>query len=87
MAITREHKLKEDGMNSSIKPKVILAGYFGAGNIGDEAILHTIINRLRSHLDILVLGYGYDIKKNDLHILFQASQVLDCALFLSHDLP
>lgn len=62
--------MKKDRTNSSIKPKVILAGYFGAGNIGDEAILYSIVNRLKSQLDILVLGYGYNEKKNDLEVKY-----------------
>jgi polysaccharide pyruvyl transferase CsaB len=62
--------LKKRRVNSSVKPKVILVGYYGAGNIGDEAILYSMLNRLRSHLDILVLGYGYNTKKNDLGIKY-----------------
>jgi polysaccharide pyruvyl transferase WcaK-like protein len=39
----------------SMKPKLIIVGFFGAGNVGDEAILYATIANLESYFDIDVL--------------------------------
>jgi polysaccharide pyruvyl transferase CsaB len=38
------------------KPKLVFAGYFGSGNIGDEAILLTQISLLKKNFDMAVLS-------------------------------
>ena len=40
-----------------MKPKLIIAGFFGAGNVGDEAILSVTIANLEPYFDIDILRY------------------------------
>jgi polysaccharide pyruvyl transferase CsaB len=41
----------------TMNPKLLIAGFFGVGNIGDEAILSATITNLESYCDIDVLSY------------------------------
>lgn len=43
-------------MDPLTKPKLIFIGYFGAENIGDEAILSAQITKLKPYFDMRVLG-------------------------------
>jgi polysaccharide pyruvyl transferase CsaB len=51
-------------MKSSTRPKLVLAGYFGAGNIGDEAILSAQIASLKPYFDLLVLSLNPESTAN-----------------------
>jgi polysaccharide pyruvyl transferase CsaB len=55
-------------MGPAGKPKIILVGYYGAQNIGDEAILSASIANLKQYFEIVVLGIGPDNPMNNQEI-------------------
>jgi polysaccharide pyruvyl transferase WcaK-like protein len=43
-------------MKLFMRPKLAIAGYFGAGNVGDEAILSAEIQSLKSYFDLMIVS-------------------------------
>lgn len=52
-------------------PTILIGGYYGAGNIGDEAILAAMVGELRSRrsdLSFVVTSWGPEKTSRDLHV-------------------
>ncbi len=77
-------------------PTILIGGYYGAGNIGDEAILEAMLNELRTQkpdgmdLSFIVLSWDpektsteHDVRAilwNDIHALLDAVLKTDCII-------
>lgn len=68
-------------------PTLLIGGYYGAGNVGDEAILSTILHDLRGHdpdLNFIVLSYNPEKTRSECAVesisWYDINAVLDAAL-------
>jgi polysaccharide pyruvyl transferase CsaB len=68
-------------------PTLLIGGYYGAGNVGDEAILSTILHDLRRHdpdLNFIILSYNPEKTRSECAVesisWYDINAVLDAAL-------
>src|SRR5215212_8689124 len=68
-------------------PTLLIGGYYGAGNVGDEAILSTILHDLRRHdpdLNFIVVSYNPEKTRSEFAVesisWYAINAVLDAAL-------
>ena len=79
-------------MKNFKQKKILISGYYGFDNFGDEAILQTLVTNLkRINCDITVLSHNpkktasnYDVKSiNSFSILKVFINILKCDIFIS----